>query len=119
MKPEHCLFLKLNEPPELLLGDGLYAEILDAMEMYADEKNKAHPFQMKGLEWISIERLLPDHTGDVIVLLDDKTIMMGRYRKSGGGFWALYFSDTGLQFDEYKSSKVTHWIPLIYLPELP
>lgn len=74
---------------------------------------------MKDLEWISIERMLPEQGVDVIVLLKDKTIMMGRYRKSCGGFWELYFSDTGLQFDKYKSDNVTHWIPLIYLPALP
>lgn len=68
------------------------------------------------MNWISVKEKTPEHTNDVLVVQKDKTIMMGRYRISGGGFWALYFSDNGLQFDKYRSEQVTHWMPL---PEPP
>jgi hypothetical protein len=69
------------------------------------------------MKWISIKEKLPSHTNDVIVIKDDSTVMMARYRISGGGFWALYFSDNGLQYDKYHSDKVTHWMELPRKPQ--
>lgn len=68
------------------------------------------------MEWISVTDRLPENNFDVLACLKDKTILMGRYTAHGGKYWKLYFSDTGLQYDTYRSSQVTHWIQL---PEPP
>jgi hypothetical protein len=66
--------------------------------------------------WVSISERLPEHSRDVIIVQKDKTIMMARYIPSGGGFWQMYFSDTGLQYDSWRNEQVTHWMSL---PEPP
>lgn len=63
-------------------------------------------------EWISVKERLPTHSNDVLVRGDGDTRYMGRFYISGGSHWKLYFSDTGLQYDKYKSDKVTHWMEL-------
>ena len=67
-------------------------------------------------DWIPVTKQTPNHGRDILVVLKDGTIMMGRYRISGGGFFSLYFSDTGLQYDDYMSRQVTHWMELPLQP---
>ncbi|HYF69137.1 MAG TPA: DUF551 domain-containing protein [Ohtaekwangia sp.] len=68
------------------------------------------------MKWISNQ--LPKTDTDVLVLLDDETILMGRWvndRITRGHHWELYWQE-GLKHIAPSRRNVTHWMPL---PELP
>lgn len=62
------------------------------------------------MEWISVKERLPENANDVLAIMQDNTIFMGRF--SGKSYWKFYFSDNGLQYDKARERQITHWMPL-------
>jgi hypothetical protein len=55
------------------------------------------------MEWISVKVEKPKQSKDVLVVMQDETVLMARF--VDGVYWKLYFSDVGLAYDESRGNK--------------
>lgn len=116
------MFGKEAKKPDFILRDQILKkngllelpmdELLGIMKSMEEYRSSGNP-ESSDSGWISVETRKPDHSRDVLAKLKDNTRLMGRFFKDKkNGYWKLYFSDNGMQFDQYRSDQVIEWMEL-------
>lgn len=95
-----------------ILWENRKFNFIDGATWQANQPVRSVPTVSSNDGWIYADEK-PIVYGDILVCLDDDTILMGRYKKGIVGEWLIYWANEGLSPIEGSNRKVIKWR---YLP---